>query len=296
MDYKVIWDNEAIAELAEAVRFISGYNPVAARKTGEAILQKAGCLAVFPRFGRIYQKLHRNDVRETSVPPYRIFYQINDSERSVRILKIWHGARKEPDFGGQQMKEHSAPYGRTRTFTAIAAMSLNRVIGNGNQIPWHLPEDFKWFKAVTMGHVLVMGRKTFESIGRPLPGRETIVLTRSGWTHSAVKTAPGLEHLPIPAGDPRTVFIAGGAEIYRQALPLCDEMLLTLVKREVEGDAFFPEFEEDFELVEKIRESPEFDILRYARRRSSSSELSPEEQMDRFEDSLKESDWGHQPC
>ena len=76
-----------------------------------------------------------------------------------------------------------------RTVTAIAAMALNRVIGDGNQIPWHLPEDFKWFKQTTLGHVLVMGRKTFASIGRPLPGRETIVLSRSGWSHPGVRTA-----------------------------------------------------------------------------------------------------------
>ena len=75
-------------------------------------------------------------------------------------------------------------------FKAIAAMSLNRVIGRGNSIPWHLPDDFEWFKQTTMGHVLVMGRKTFESIGRPLPGRETIVLTRSGNIQYAVVSEP----------------------------------------------------------------------------------------------------------
>ncbi|HEU5068994.1 MAG TPA: dihydrofolate reductase [Verrucomicrobiae bacterium] len=156
-----------------------------------------------------------------------------------------------------------------KVFTAIAAMSLNRVIGNGNKIPWHLPEDFKWFKQVTMGQVLVMGRKTFESIGRPLPGRETIVLTRSDWTHSGVKVAAGLDQLPLAEDDPRTIFIAGGAEIYRQALPLCAELLLTVVKREVAGDVLFPPFEGLFELAETIRETSEFDICRYRRRSGS---------------------------
>jgi len=170
---------------------------------------------------------------------------------------------------------------------AIAAMSLNRVIGNGNKIPWYLPEDFKWFKQTTMGQVLVMGRKTFESIGRPLPGRETIVLTRGGWSHPAVTVVHDLDELlewstsPSPGrlatfsssneergalGD-RTAFIAGGADIYRQALPYCSELLLTLVRREVEGDAFFPPFEHLFEFVEKIHETPEFDVLRYRRLR-----------------------------
>ena len=80
-------------------------------------------------------------------------------------------------------------------FKAIAAMSLNRVIGNANAIPWHLPEDFKWFKETTMGHVLAMGRKTFESIGRPLPGRETVILTRNPISFSGVQTIGSLEEL-----------------------------------------------------------------------------------------------------
>ena len=144
-------------------------------------------------------------------------------------------------------------------------MSLNRVIGNGNQIPWHLPEDFKWFKATTTGHVIVMGRKTFESIGRPLPNRETIVLSRSAFSFPGVKTISSLEELPSPTGDQR-VFICGGAQIYEQVLPLCCELFLTLVKREVDGDAFFPKFEDKFELAEEIRDTPEFKILRYQAR------------------------------
>jgi dihydrofolate reductase len=151
-------------------------------------------------------------------------------------------------------------------------MAQNRVIGDGNRIPWHLPEDFKWFKQVTLGHVLVMGRKTFESIGRPLPGRETIVLTRGNWSHPGVKVVHDLSRLGLLTSVPsqtdgaRRIFIAGGADIYRQALPLCQELLLTLVKREVPGDAFFPPFEEEFELVEEIRDTPDFKILRYRHR------------------------------
>ena len=155
-----------------------------------------------------------------------------------------------------------------KPFKAIAAMSLNRVIGNGNRIPWHLPEDFKWFKATTTGHVVVMGRKSFESIGRPLPNRETIVLSRSAFSHPGVKTISNLDQLPAPAGD-KQIFICGGAQIYEQALPLCSELFLTLVKREVEGDTFFPKFEDQFELAEEIRDTPEFKILRYRRRGSA---------------------------
>jgi dihydrofolate reductase len=152
-----------------------------------------------------------------------------------------------------------------KPFHAIAAMSLNRVIGAGNKIPWHLPEDFKWFKQTTTGHVIVMGRKTFESIGKPLPNRETIVLSRSQFQFPGVKTIRGLEELQSLAGD-RQVFICGGAQIYAQALPLCSDLYLTLVKREVEGDAFFPPFEERFELVEEIRDAPEFKVLHYHNR------------------------------
>ena len=144
-------------------------------------------------------------------------------------------------------------------------MSLNRVIGAGNRIPWHLPEDFKWFKQTTTGHVLVMGRKTFESIGRPLPHRTTFVLSRSAWSHPGVETICSLDEIAARAGD-RQVFICGGAQIYAQALPLCDELWLTLVKRTVDGDAFFPPFEEEFELAEEIRDTPEFKILHYRRR------------------------------
>ena len=147
---------------------------------------------------------------------------------------------------------------------AIAAMSLNRVIGNGNKIPWHLPEDFKWFKATTTGHIIVMGRKTFESIGKPLPNRETIVLSRSAFSHPGTKTIHSLAELTSMVTD-RQIFICGGAQIYEQALPLCSELLLTLVQREVEGDAFFPQFEDQFQLAEEIRDTPEFKILRYRR-------------------------------
>jgi dihydrofolate reductase len=154
-------------------------------------------------------------------------------------------------------------------FKAIAAMSLNRVIGAGNRIPWHLPEDFKWFKQLTTGNVIVMGRKTFESIGKPLPNRETIVLSRSQFSFPGVRTISDLSQISL-VGEAREVFICGGAQVYAQALPLCSDLYLTLVKREVDGDAFFPAFEDRFELVEEIRDTPEFKILHYRRRTLSS--------------------------
>jgi dihydrofolate reductase len=149
-------------------------------------------------------------------------------------------------------------------FKAIAAMSLNRVIGRGNQIPWHLPEDFKWFKQMTTGQVIVMGRKTFESIGRPLPNRETIVVSRSGFSHPGVRTVMSLDEID-PASEMREVFICGGAQIYEQALPKCSDLYLTLVKREVEGDTFFPSFEGEFHDIATISENQDFKIIHYRR-------------------------------
>ena len=181
-------------------------------------------------------------------------------------------------------------------------MSLNRVIGAGNRIPWHLPEDFQWFKKMTTGNVVVMGRKTFESLGKPLPNRKNLLLTRhprrlirehpeifgeyKEWRGGARLQKPyqlrftrldgnrsedirifrSLEMLD-PEQFSDDIFICGGAQIYEQALPRCSDIYLTLVKREVEGgDAFFPPFEDKFTLLEEIRDTPEFKILHYRRR------------------------------
>ncbi len=146
-------------------------------------------------------------------------------------------------------------------------MSLNRVIGAGNRIPWHLPDDFKWFKQMTTGHVIVMGRRTFESIGKPLPNRLTIVLTRSAGEIPGARTVSALSQIdpadPALAG--REIFICGGAQLYQQALPLCSDLFLTLVERVVEGDTLFPPFEDQFELTEEVLRRPEFKILHYRR-------------------------------
>lgn len=141
-------------------------------------------------------------------------------------------------------------------------MSENRVIGYRNQIPWHLPEDFRWFKQMTTGNIVVMGRKTFESIGRPLPNRTTWVLSRSGFCHPGVRTVRSLAEMD-DAGESREIFICGGAELYREALPVCTDLYLTRVKRVVEGDTFFPPFEDRFELVTEVLDRPEFRIEHY---------------------------------
>jgi dihydrofolate reductase len=150
-------------------------------------------------------------------------------------------------------------------FKAIAAMAQNRVIGQGQRIPWRLPEDFQWFKKMTAGQVIVMGRKTFESIGRPLPNRTTIVLSRVHTQIPGVQTVSDLDQINL-AQETRQVFICGGAQVYAQALPRCSDLYLTLVKRVVAGDVFFPPFEDQFELVQEILDRPEFKILHYRSR------------------------------
>ena len=145
---------------------------------------------------------------------------------------------------------------------AIAAMSLNRVIGRAGQIPWHLPEDFQWFKRMTTGQVVLMGRKTFESLGKPLPNRTNLVLTRRG-AIPGVTTLHNLADLSASHFAPREIFVIGGAEIYAQLLPRCTDLYLSVVLREVAGDAFFPPFEAGFELIDVPLRHAEFEVRHY---------------------------------
>ncbi len=146
-------------------------------------------------------------------------------------------------------------------------MTRDRVIGKNNKIPWRLPGEQKWFKEVTMGHPILMGRRTFESIGRPLPGRRNLVVTRAG-TFAGVDVIRDLKEFdPGPyETDGREIFVIGGAEVYMALLDRCEAMYVTVVKNKYEGDAYFPEFEFKFEISETIRETPEFDILFYRQR------------------------------
>lgn len=126
----------------------------------------------------------------------------------------------------------------------IVAIARNGVIGNDNRLLWHIPEDLKRFKSLTTGHPVIMGRKTFESIGRPLPRRRNIVITRQkDFAPEGCETAHSLEEA-IGMCDPRQeLFIIGGEQIYRQALPLAGRLYLTLLEKEYEGDTFFPEID-----------------------------------------------------
>lgn len=144
------------------------------------------------------------------------------------------------------------------TVTLIAAMSENRVIGRGNALPWHLPDDLKRFKALTMGHPVIMGRKTFDSIGKPLPGRRTIVITRNPkFQAPGAAVAASLDRaieLARGADGDDEVFIAGGGEIFAQAMARADRIHLTLVHASIDGDAFFPEINaQRWKLVEDQR-------------------------------------------
>lgn len=127
--------------------------------------------------------------------------------------------------------------------TLIAALGRNLAIGRDGAMPWHLPADLRHFKDTTMGHPLVMGRVTFEAIGRPLPGRRTIVITRSpDWHHAEVESAHSFPEALALAGPADEVFVAGGGQIYREAMPYATRMVLTEVDDSPEGDTFFPEW------------------------------------------------------
>lgn len=136
--------------------------------------------------------------------------------------------------------------------TVVAALSENNVIGNGAEIPWKCPSDLQWFKASTLGQVLVMGRKTYESIGRPLPKRHTVIVTRNPDYQvpdayrdnvSVCNSLDAAITFARAAFPEREIFVAGGGEIYKQALEISNDMILTKIHAEVEGDVFFPEFD-----------------------------------------------------
>ncbi len=142
----------------------------------------------------------------------------------------------------------------------IVAMAKNRTIGINNTLPWRCPEDLKHFKSLTMGHHMIMGRKTFDSIGKPLPGRTTVVVTRNRELKiEGCSMANSLQQaLDACAGDSE-IFVVGGAELYTQALPLADTLYLTEIQQEVTGDAHFPAFDKT-EWQEIAREQRSQDI------------------------------------
>lgn len=151
----------------------------------------------------------------------------------------------------------------------IAAMAANRVIGRHNRIPWHLPGEQLRFRAVTWGHPLIMGRRTHESIGRPLPGRRNIVVTRnSAYRAPGCEVAGSLEEAYVLCGGETQVFNIGGEQLYRQGLDRADTLLLTVLREAWDGDAFFPEFSSAFTLIaeEEVASPIPYAIRTYRRR------------------------------
>ena len=158
------------------------------------------------------------------------------------------------------------------TLSVIVAMARNRVIGIDNTLPWRLPEDLKHFKALTMGHHIVMGRKTYESIGRPLPGRTTVIVSRDpAYRVEGCLTAPSIDAAIAACAGDAEIFFVGGAEMYAQVLPRADRLYLTEIQADFEGDAWFPAFDRDAwtETARDKRVSPEglgYDFVSYRRR------------------------------
>ncbi|MEO0413352.1 MAG: dihydrofolate reductase [Verrucomicrobiota bacterium] len=149
---------------------------------------------------------------------------------------------------------------------AIVAMASNRIIGSNGDLPWRIPEDLKWFKKITLGHPIVMGRKTMESLRGPLPGRTNYVLTRSetelpdGFVR--LSDVSEVDNISSESG---TVFVIGGAEIYRMLIPECDEVYLSYVFEPYDGDTKLHEWESGFDLEETMFRNDEFELRRYVR-------------------------------
>jgi dihydrofolate reductase len=152
---------------------------------------------------------------------------------------------------------------------AIVAMSANRVIGREGKLPWHYPEDLKFFKRTTLGHPILMGRATFDSIGKPLPGRQNIVLSRTMPPREGVTVIRDVSELPDVCGDAETVFVIGGARVFEELLSRCDGLYLTFITRAYEGDVLLPPFEHLFHLREVIETSGELEFRFYERQAAS---------------------------
>ncbi len=148
---------------------------------------------------------------------------------------------------------------------AIVAMSSNRVIGRAGKLPWHFPEDLKFFKRTTLGHPILMGRATFDSIGRPLPGRQNIVLSTTMSAREGITVIRSAAELPQVCGDAETVFVIGGARVFEELLPQCDGLYLTWIAEPYEGDVLLPPFENLFQLKEILGQSKGLEFRHYER-------------------------------
>ncbi len=155
----------------------------------------------------------------------------------------------------------------TFPYKAIVAVSQNGVIGKNGDLPWRLPGDLKWFKKITMGHIVLMGRKTWESLPFALPGRKNWVLSRSGNPQEGMDIIRSTDEIlpKLQAGE--QIFVIGGGEIYAHCLSKCNEIYITEVLQTIQGgDAFFPDYKQDFEPIETLDENEDFILRRWSRK------------------------------
>ena len=150
--------------------------------------------------------------------------------------------------------------------TLITAMTSRGVIGKGNALPWHIPDELKNFRRLTQDSTVIMGRRTYESIGRPLPNRNNIVLAPSDWIVPGVSVCQSIDQsLQVAQSYGKEIFVIGGAQTYAQFLPLAHRLLISYIKQNYEGDVFFPAFNlSEWNMVERV-DYPEFEVVTYER-------------------------------
>ena len=154
-----------------------------------------------------------------------------------------------------------------RIFKAVAAMSCNGVIGNKGQLPWHLSDDLKFFKKLTFGSPVIMGRKTYESIGRPLPGRKNIVISSNSNIQGDIEIHQSIKQLiDVYKDSTESLFIIGGAQIYSALLNWTKEIYLTYIYKEYSGDTYFPQIDNDFKLDGIEFKTEEFEVRKMIRK------------------------------
>jgi len=151
-------------------------------------------------------------------------------------------------------------------YKAIVAVADDGVIGRGGDLPWRLSADLKWFKKITLGHTILMGRKTWESLPGALPGRQNWVLSRTAEPQEGMSVFRSIDEVKQALIPTQTLFIIGGGEIYSMILPLCHELYISEVRQKVpDGDAFFPKFKDQFRPEEVLDDNPEFLLRRWIR-------------------------------
>jgi len=151
-------------------------------------------------------------------------------------------------------------------YKAIVAVADDGVIGRGGDLPWRLSADLKWFKKITLGHTILMGRKTWDSLPGALPGRQNWVLSRTAEPQEGMSVFRSIDEVKQALIPTQTLFIIGGGEIYSMALPLCHELYISEVRQKVpDGDAFFPKFKDQFRPEEVLDDNPEFLLRRWVR-------------------------------